>query len=558
MPILIKGRGVRRLQRKKQNFIQGAFILMLASLLVKVIGAFFQIPLLNMIGGKDSPAFGMFSAAYRVYTAMLMISTVGVPAALAKMVAEATARGREHEVRRTVRVAGSIFIPLGAVCSVVLFLGAGTFASWIKSADSRLAVMAIAPSVLMVAVLAVFRGYYQGRSNMVPTAVSQVIESLGKLFIGLGLAYYAVQHNFSDQAVAAMTVLGVTIGEVAAAVYMLIQGAITHRSSSAVHALDDSVRPAGQLAKTLLSLSIPITISSAVMSLTDLIDVALISTRLQSPAVGMTAREAMSTYGIYTGQAINFFNLPQTLITALAVSVLPTIASACAAGNHAKVSKTLGTTLRMTVIITLPAGAGFIMLAVTIVGSIFSLGLYSQGTELGGVLMGLLGFAVPAAALVAVTNSTLQAFGRIDLPLVSMFAGAVVKMLGDYFLIGNPALNIMGAPISTALCYWLIAVINLFHIRRLTGSLPPIGKTVCRPLAATIGMSAAIFIVQRVLNGALSAAPGTMPDKLITLACIGVAVVVYAVLLLALGAVERDDVLLLPKGEKIADILHLK
>lgn len=91
MPILIKGRGVRRLQRKKQNFIQGAFILMLASLLVKVIGAFFQIPLLNMIGGKDSPAFGMFSAAYRVYTAMLMISTVGVPAALAKMVAEATA-----------------------------------------------------------------------------------------------------------------------------------------------------------------------------------------------------------------------------------------------------------------------------------------------------------------------------------------------------------------------------------------------------------------------------------------------------------------------------------
>ena len=545
MPILIKGRGVRRLQRKKQNFIQGAFILMLASLLVKVIGAFFQIPLLNMIGGKDSPAFGMFSAAYRVYTAMLMISTVGVPAALAKMVAEATARGREHEVRRTVRVAGSIFIPLGALCSVVLFLGAGMFASSIKSADSRLAVMAIAPSVLMVAVLAVFRGYYQGRSNMVPTAVSQVIESLGKLFIGLGLAYYAVQHNFSDQAVAAMTVLGVTIGEAAAAVYMLIQGAITHRSSSTIHALDDSARPAGQLAKTLLSLSIPITISSAVMSLTDLIDVALISTRLQSPAVGMTAREAMSTYGIYTGQAINFFNL--------AVSVLPTIASARAAGNHAKVSKTLGTTLRMTVIITLPAGAGFIMLA----GPILRM-LYSQGTELGGVLMGILGFAVPAAALVAVTNSTLQAFGRIDLPLVSMFAGAVVKMLGDYFLIGNPALNIMGAPISTALCYWLIAVINLFHIRRLTGSLPPIGKTVCRPLAATIGMSAAIFIAQRVLNGALNAAPGTMIDKLITLACIGVAVVVYAVLLLALGAVERDDVLLLPKGEKIADILHLK
>ncbi len=541
------------MQRKKQNFIQGAVILMIASLVVKVIGAFFQIPLLNMIGGKDSPAFGMFSAAYRIYTAMLMVSTVGLPAALAKMVAEATACGKEHEVRRTVRVAGCIFVPIGALCSVALFFGAGTFAEWIKSADSRLAVMAIAPSVLMVSILAVFRGYYQGRSNMVPTAVSQVIEAMGKLFIGLGLAHYAVQHDFSDPMVAAMTVLGVTIGEAAAAVYMLVQGAVTRHSSSTVHALNDSVRPAGQLAKTLLSLSIPITISSAVMSLTDLIDVALISSRLQSPAVGMTAREAMSTYGIYTGQAINFFNLPQTLITALAVSVLPTIASARAAQNHTKVSKTLGTTLRMTIIITLPAGAGFVMLS----GPILRM-FYSQGTVLGGQLMGLLGYAVPAVALVAVTNATLQAFGRIDLPLVSMFAGAVVKMLGDYFLIGSPELNIAGAPISTAVCYWLIAVINLFHISRLSHALPPIGKTVGRPLAATLGMSAAVFIAQRVLTGALNTAPGSMLDKLVTLACIGVAVIVYAVLLLALRAVERDDVLLLPKGEKIADILHLK
>ena len=552
MPILIKGRGVRRLQRKKQNFIQGAFILMLASLLVKVIGAFFQIPLLNMIGGKDSPAFGMFSAAYRVYTAMLMISTVGVPAALAKMVAEATARGREHEVRRTVRVAGSIFIPLGAVCSVVLFLGAGTFASWIKSADSRLAVMAIAPSVLMVAVLAVFRGYYQGRSNMVPTAVSQVIESLGKLFIGLGLAYYAVQHNFSDQAVAAMTVLGVTIGEVAAAVYMLIQGAITHRSSSAVHALDDSARPAGQLAKTLLSLSIPITISSAVMSLTDLIDVALISTRLQSPAVGMTAREAMSTYGIYTGQAINFFNLPQTLITALAVSVLPTIASARAAGNETGANRTLSTTLRMTLMLTLPAGAGFFLLG----GPILRIFL-SSGTVLGGQLMSILGFAVPAVALVAVTNAVLQAYSRIDLPLISMCLGAAVKLCGDYFMIGDPHFSIAGAPISTALCYWLIALLNLFHIARLSHGLPPVGRTLVRPLAATAGMGA-VVVIGKTLVRLAGPAPGSVLDKLATLAIIAAAALVYGVLLLALRAIERADVLLLPHGAKIADILHLK
>ena len=172
--------------------------------------------------------------------------------------------------------------------------------------------------------------------------------------------------------------------------------------------------------------------------------------------------------------------------------------------------------------------------------------------------MGLLGFAVPAVALVAITNAVLQAFGRIDLPLISMFLGAVVKIFGDYFLIGLPELNIAGAPISTAVCYWLIALINLFHISRLSHALPPLGKTAGRPLAAAIGMGAATYICHTVLLRVLDAAPGTAPDKLITLVTIAVAVAVYGVLLLLLHAVDREDVLLLPKGEKIADILHLK
>ncbi|WP_125116371.1 putative polysaccharide biosynthesis protein [Agathobaculum sp. Marseille-P7918] len=541
------------MQRKKQNFIQGAVILMIASLVVKVIGAFFQIPLQNMIGGESSPAFGLFSAAYRIYTAMLVISTVGLPAALSKMVAEATACGREREVRRIVRVAAGIFVPVGVLATVVLFFGADTFAGWIKNPDARLAVMAIAPSVAMVAILSVFRGYYQGRANMVPTAVSQVIEAMGKLFAGLGLAYYAKQLGLDDPMVAALTVLGVTLGEVVAAGYMLVQAGITRRRSEPVHLLSDAVRPTRELAKTLLSLSIPITISSAVMSLTDLIDVALISARLQSPAVGMTAEAATTAYGIYTGNAVNFFNLPQTLITALAVSVLPTIASARAAQNFTKVSKTMATAMRLTMIITLPAGAGFLLLS----GPILRM-FYSEGTVLGGQLMAILGFAVPAVALVAITNAVLQAFGRIDLPLISMFLGALVKIFGDYVLIGMPELNIAGAPISTAVCYWLIALINLFHIGRLSHALPPLGKTAGRPFAATVGMGAATYLCHTVLLRVLDAAPGTVLDKLVTLASIAVAVVVYVVLLLLLHAVEREDVLLLPKGEKLANILHLK
>lgn len=222
---------------KGQSFLQGAFIMMAASLVVKVIGAFFQIPLQNLIGGEKSPAFGMFSAAYRIYTAMLVVSTVGLPAALSKMVAEATARGREHG---------------GAPPSCAW--RPGSSCRWVRCARWRcssaqgpsphgsrartraLPVMAIAPSVLMVAILSVFRGYYQGRSNMVPTAVSQVIEAAGKLFIGLGLACWAVGRGFDDPVVAALTVLGVTIGEVVAAAYMLVQAALSRGETKGARA----------------------------------------------------------------------------------------------------------------------------------------------------------------------------------------------------------------------------------------------------------------------------------------------------------------------------------
>ena len=346
------------------------------------------------------------------------------------------------------------------------------------------------------------------------------------------------------------SVLGVTIGEVVAAAYMLVQ-AVLSRGETRVRALDPAVRPTLTLAKTLLSLSIPITISSSVMSITDLIDVALISSRLQSPAVHMAADEAMQTYGIYTG-VINFFNLPQTLITALAVSVLPTIASARAAGNETGANRTLSTTLRMTLMLTLPAGAGFFLLG----GPILRIFL-SSGTVLGGQLMSILGFAVPAVALVAVTNAVLQAYSRIDLPLVSMCLGAAVKLCGDYFMIGDPRFSIAGAPISTALCYWLIALLNLFHIARLSHGLPPVGRTLVRPLAATAGMGA-VVVIGKTLVRLAGLAPGSALDKLATLAIIAAAALVYGVLLLALRAIERADVLLLPHGAKIADILHLK
>lgn len=544
-----KGRAV--LQKKKQNFVEGAFILLLANLIVKVIGALFQVPLKNLIGSNDFPAFGLFSMAYRIYTAILIVSTVGLPAALSKMVAEATALGKEREVKRIVKVAACVFLPIGTLGTLVLLFLSSTLANMIGNPDAKLAVMMIAPSVLMVAILSVFRGYYQGRSNMVPTAISQIIEAFGKLFVGLGFAYITMSRGYAAAVVAASAILGVTVGEAAAALYMLAQSTMEKLRRGTIRAgMNDTVRPKGAICKTLLSLSIPITISSAVMSVTDLIDVALVSNRLQF--IGMTQDQATAIYGVYTGMAVNFFNLPQTLITALAVSVLPAVAAARIAKNTAKVTQTVDTTFRLTMLISLPAGAGFLLLSQPILRLV-----YSSDTILGGRLMQILGLAVPFVAIVAITNAMLQALGRVDIPIVSMFLGALAKLFCAYTLLGNPNMQILGAPISTVVCYAIIALVNMVQIARLVHKMPAFGKTFGKPLAATIGMGAATYICFHTLSRLLETTAGSSLDKVVTLLSILVAVAVYGGLLLALHAVEKEDVLMLPKGEKIAKLLRL-
>ncbi len=513
-------------------------MLLAASLLVKLIGAFFRIPLKNQLG---SEGMGLFSVAYRLYSAMLIIATVGLPVALSKMVAEASTMGRMKEVGRITRVAALLFVPVGLVAALLLYGFAHPLARMIGDERAYLAVIAIAPSVFLVAIICVFRGYYQGQFNMIPTAVSQVIEAMGKLFIGLGLSTFAMLRGASLTVTVACAVLGVTIGELVSLLYLVMQTIGSHKNRTVV---SEAVRPVREIVRNLMVLAIPITISASVMSLTDLIDMGLVMNRLQ--AIGMQPTEATKQYGIYTSMPITFFNLPQTLITALAVSIIPAISGALAQQNTRKVQKTVGSALRMGLLIALPAGAGYAVLG----GPILRL-VFNEDTVAATPMLQILGLAVPCVAIVSLTNATLQALGRTDLPIISMFMGGILKLVGDYFLIATGNIGILGAPISTVICYAAIAVLNLVHIQRLHRVLPPIGQTLLRPLAASIGMAACADILYITLSGFL-------PAAMATLLSIVLASGIYLALLLHLRAVAREDVLMMPKGEKIANALRLR
>lgn len=526
------------MQRKKsQTFLQGAFVLVVATLVVKLIGALFKIPLQWLIGDDG---MGIFNVAYQFYSTMLVVSTAGVPAALSKMVAESVARGREKEARHVVRLAAVVFIALGAVCAVVLFAGAHFITELIGNPLVYESIRTIAPSVFFVAVIAVIRGYYQGLSDMVPTGVSQIIEAAGKLVFGLALGAWAMHLGMDLTRCTAMVILGITISEAIAMLLLMVYMAWGQKNPR--KGLSDQCEPSSKLLGQLMWIVVPITLTSSVTSLTSLIDSVMIVGRLQE--IGYSLQEANLLFGMYTGKAMTMFNLPQNIVTAVATAILPAIAGAYASARFGQASETMGSAMRITMLISLPCFAGYFVLAEPIIGMLFT-GDY----EISGQMLRILAVAIPPIGMVSLTNSILQAIGDVRIPLLSMLAGSVLKVILNHWLVAVPAVGVYGASVGTLACYTLIAVINLVCLGRRI-RLPDAGRLLVRPLAACAGLAAVALIVYRIV--------GTISSSLGVLAAICAGGVTYVILLLVLKALAKEDILLLPKGDKLVKLLKME
>lgn len=522
--------------KKQQSFVQGAAVLIAANIAVKIIGAVFRIPLDQLLGKSG---MGLFNVAYVLYTTMLVISTAGLPVAVSKLVSESVSLGRTREARRIALTAGLAFPAIGAAFSALLYWGAEPLSALVGNPAAAPAVRAIAPSVFCVALISVIRGYFQGLNNMTPTALSQLIEALGKLLLGYGLAHTASMRGLPLERCAAAAVTGVTIGEAVGAAYLILRLLLHRRRREAT--LHDLARPRRELLRELFAVAVPVTIGSSVMSLTNLLDVALVMNRLQD--AGCTAEQANALYGAYSNRAITMFNLPQTVILGLSVSVLPVLSGAFARQNFTQISRTLGSAVRLTLLLALPAGAGYLVLGEPIVDLLFGADSVSAGEFLR-----ILGLAVPLLAMVSLTNAILQAFGRPFAPVKNMLLGGAVKLAGNHFLIG--VLGIYGAPLSTVLCYAVIAAGNLRSVKRCTEALPAAREALFPPLMAAAGMGSCAEIFYRGFAPLLGSDPAVLLS-------IGAAAAIYVGLLRLLGAMRREDVLLMPGGERLCALFRL-
>lgn len=525
--------------------MQNTVILMAASIIVKVIGALFKVPLINLYGADGN---AIFDTAYNVYQALYIISTAGLPVAVSKMVAESNALGRNREARLIGKISLTTFFFIG-LCFTALMLGFSNVMYLFHWASAKYAIIAMAPTVFFTCILSAIRGYYQGMSNMMPTAISQILEALGKLGFGLLLAFGLSARGYSLEVVVAGAIGGVMLGAMVSCLYIVIVRMRDTRRQSKIADGDGTCQTPATLRKRLFQLAIPITIGASVLSVTNLIDSLMVVWRLATAGV-MTDAAARHAYGAYT-MARNFFNLPQTVVVGIGISIIPAIAAAMARANRQRALSMTETAFRLTGLLSFPCAVGLAVIPESIMLVLY----FNQASDTAEAapLLTLLGPAVFLVAMVTVTNSVLQAMGKINIPVKSMLVGAVVKLTTNFILVG--LIGIYGAPIGTSCCYGTIMVLNLIAIRK-EGIPFSVKRVFVKPLLASAVMGVFVWLIFPPIHSMLGA--GMLRNALAVFIVILMGAVVYLLMLLATHALPKEDVLMLPKGEKIAKILRIK
>ncbi|MBQ8263376.1 MAG: polysaccharide biosynthesis protein [Oscillospiraceae bacterium] len=527
---------------KKQNYLHGAAILTFGVVIIKILGAIYKIPMGNILGDEG---FGIFNTAYNVYNVFLTIATAGFPVALSRMISAANTLDRKAQAKRTMNVALVTFAVLGFVGSALMLIFPTELAVFMEMPSASQSIAAVAPSVFLCCLLGAYRGYCQGHGNMTPTMVGQVLEVLAKVAVGICLAIILTNQGKSLPVSSAGAIFGVVVGSLAALIYMVYykKRNYPYDSAAATDKPDSSASIFGELVR----IGVPITLGACVMSVFTLIDNKLVLYQLSE--LGYTDVESSVLYGVYS-KAMTLYNLPAAFITPLTISVVPAIASCVAAKKHKESCEIGEGSVRIGAIIALPMGVGLSVLSYPIMNV-----LYPDSHASGGVLLMYMGIASIFVCLALISNAVLQAHGNEKLTVVSMIVGGIVKIGVNWVLVGNPNINIVGAPIGTLCCYVVMCLMNYIFLRKCMEVRPSVKRMLLRPVISTLVMGAAAWVVYALASMVLG--EGWMRMALAMLCSVGVAVVVYLVLIIVTRAVTMEDMKLIPKGEKIARLLHI-
>lgn len=531
-----------RQRNGKKTFLSGVLLLSLSTVLVKIVGLIYKIPMLSYLG---SEGMGYFNSAYEIYALFCVIATAGLPVALSVLISGAEARGEAREADRIFRVSMFVFLLIGVLGTGLMIALAPAFCRMIKSENAYFCILSIAPTVFFVCVASALRGYFQGYQKMMPTAVSQLIEAVGKLGFGLFFARWALERGWDTPRVAAAAGVGLSIGTLASLLYLTAEKARFRPVEREGMEMTERERSAGpSVWRALARLSVPMTLGASAVSLTKLIDMAMILRRLQT--IGYTEALANEAYGSYTTLALSVFGLIPSLVNSIALPLVPMLSAAIASGDRERQANLIRTSYHLTAVFAIPSALGVSAFARPILSLLFPGA--PEAVASAAPLLSLLGVSVFLSCMITATNSVLHAYQSVNRPILSLLLGAAVKIAAAYWLIGQPRVGMFGAPVSTFLCNTAAVALNLVFAERLC-RVPELAGVFRRPLAASVcavgiawGLHA--FLASRIGEGTLLAVGSIL-----------LAVLLYPPFSCLFGVFREEDLAALPMGERLCGVL---
>ncbi len=539
-------------EKKGQNFLHGAAIYTVGIVFVKILGAVYKIPLGNILSDEG---FGVFDITYKIYNFFLTIATAGLPVAMSRLISEADSLDRENQVYRIFRAGAMTFLALGAVGTGVMLLFPAEIGAYMNNVQTARSIFVMAPSVVLVCVTAAYRGYAQGHSDMIPSTVSQVIETAVKVVVGLGCAGYLYKAGYSMEVCVAGAILGTTVSSLAAMIYMM---AAVHRKYQVKPspAAKDTPPSYKWVVSNLLRIGIPITISTSIMSVIQLMDAGITMGQLKG-AAGYADQAAGVLYGVYS-KAMTVYNVPSAFVVPFLSSIVPAVSAARMKDGPAAAADIAESAMRMCTLVCLPMSIGMAVLAEPCMDV-----LYPNAAGQGALLLFELGITCYFMTMSLMTNSILPANGNERLPLIAILLGGAAKVVVTYALVGDPNINIYGAPLGTLSCYLVMLCTNLYFMAKHMARPMNIGRILGRSGLSAITMGVAAWAVWSLLHGLMGGVNASVAGRPVNVllpfaAAVGVGVVVYCVLVIALRAITLEDMKLFPKGEKLAAKLHIR
>lgn len=539
----------------ESNFVVQGSILAIASIVVRIIGIAYRIPMINIIGDEG---MGYYGTAFNVYNIALLLSSYSLPLAVSKMVSARLARKQYRNSVRILRAALVYATAVGALAAAVIWFGADFFAREVFFMPyAAFALKTLAPTVWIMAYLGVFRGYYQGQGTMVPTALSQVFEQIVNAIVSVGAGSWLFNQaikveilkgetgsGYSNAWGAAGGTIGTGAGAFTALLFLLLLFAAYQRTIRKKVRRDrsGSVESYRTITKILFFTVVPVVMSSAIYNVNSVLDNGLLAYNFKT--LGME-EEFISQWGVYTGKYHLLINVPMAVSNALSSSLIPSVSRAVAAGNRRMVKKKVAAAIRFSLLIAIPSAVGLTVLAGPVNDLLFS------GDNSLAVQMTLYGsIAVVFYSVSTVTNAILQGIDQMRLPIVHALAALVLHLAAMEVMVLVFHMGIFSMVFANILFAVIMCFLNHRSIRKILGYRQEVKKTILLPAAASAVMGAAAVGVYKLIH------LGIQSNAVCTLGAVAAAMAVYGVLLVKLGCLDEDELHQMPGGTRLLQVFR--